>query len=671
MIIERIDMENFGPYYGHQHLELGTSQHPLVIVHGQNMTGKTSVLNAVRWALYGVAKDRFGGPLPTRELINYDAFDEGQRRVSVRLTIRTSGEEGSAQYVLRRQRQAKRGVVDAESDTDFEEFVDIERDGDVLTPNAFPELVGTLLPDGISRFFLFDGELLNEYEELVREGGEREARGVKEAIEMILGLPAAKRGRDDVRALKDEVSRRLQREARKDRTAKAAGEELERLLARKGQVEQDRDALKAQLREVQQRLRVLDEGLKQYEESREDAGLKESLEQQLSDLAKRRARAMEDRRVLVKELWRDILAPRLNGETRRLEEERGRREDALHRLRAAEVEQGRLEGSIREGRCSHCGQTLPDEIRARTRAEIQELHKEIEDLKPLADSDRVQELAGTLRQLRAVAPAGKVDAVRLTERNLDEINLSEYRLRQDLDRVKDRLSRIDTEDLLRYDREAKQLEALRGEIGGKLRDAEKDADAITTEIDRQQRIVLQNDSPVFHRLKVELAILEGLEAIFARAVDELTNELRVEVERNATEIFKELTTDQTYAGLQINENYGLSILRHDRVPVGQRSAGAEQVVALSLLGALNRMATKRGPVIMDTPFGRLDRSHRANIMRFVPTMADQVVLLVHDGEIDRVRDLKDIVAQVDAEYRIEHPSSTRSDIVPEAALTHA
>jgi len=114
---------------------------------------------------------------------------------------------------------------------------------------------------------------------------------------------------------------------------------------------------------------------------------------------------------------------------------------------------------------------------------------------------------------------------------------------------------------------------------------------------------------------------------------------------HATEIFKLLTTDPTYAGLQINENYGLVILRHDQIAVGQRSAGAEQIVALSLLGALNRLATKRGPVIMDTPFGRLDRTHRANILRFVPTMADQVVLLVHDGEIDRVRDLKEIISR--------------------------
>jgi DNA sulfur modification protein DndD len=86
------------------------------------------------------------------------------------------------------------------------------------------------------------------------------------------------------------------------------------------------------------------------------------------------------------------------------------------------------------------------------------------------------------------------------------------------------------------------------------------------------------------------------------------------------------------------------------------------VVALSLIGALNRLAAKRGPVIMDTPFGRLDRSHRENIMRFVPTLADQVALLVHSGEIDPSRDLATVEGKITAEYEIAHVESTKSEI---------
>ena len=45
------------------------------------------------------------------------------------------------------------------------------------------------MPERISRFFLFDGELLNEYETLLADL-DQQAQVVKESIESILGVPA-------------------------------------------------------------------------------------------------------------------------------------------------------------------------------------------------------------------------------------------------------------------------------------------------------------------------------------------------------------------------------------------------------------------------------------------------------------------------------------------------
>ena len=122
--------------------------------------------------------------------------------------------------------------------------------------------------------------------------------------------------------------------------------------------------------------------------------------------------------------------------------------------------------------------------------------------------------------------------------------------------------------------------------------------------------------------------------------------------RLASGIFLKLTTDKSYSALSINESYGLTILDRDSQPVSVRSAGAEQVVALSLIGALNQLAVKRGPLIMDTPFGRLDSKHRANILRFLPSLGEQTVLLVHDGEVDPDRDLAPLRTEIDREYVI-------------------
>ena len=63
---------------------------------------------------------------------------------------------------------------------------------------------------------------------------------------------------------------------------------------------------------------------------------------------------------------------------------------------------------------------------------------------------------------------------------------------------------------------------------------------------------------------------------------------------------------------------------------------------------------------MDTPFGRLDLKHRAHVLSYLPKMARQVVLLVHEGELSRERDYGHIAEHVAAAYEIERISATQS-----------
>ena len=66
---------------------------------------------------------------------------------------------------------------------------------------------------------------------------------------------------------------------------------------------------------------------------------------------------------------------------------------------------------------------------------------------------------------------------------------------------------------------------------------------------------------------------------------------------------------------------------------------------------------------MDTPFGRLDVSHRKNILEFVPTMGSQVILLVQSGEVDAERDLVHLQGKIGRQYRLVRDGApTRSFI---------
>jgi len=87
--------------------------------------------------------------------------------------------------------------------------------------------------------------------------------------------------------------------------------------------------------------------------------------------------------------------------------------------------------------------------------------------------------------------------------------------------------------------------------------------------------------------------------------------------------------------LKINEQFGLSIVTQAGTVFDRaewRSSGEEQIVALSLIGALNKCAQASAPVFMDTPLGRLDIQHGERVLRYLPSLSEQVVLLVTDRE---------------------------------------
>lgn len=66
------------------------------------------------------------------------------------------------------------------------------------------------------------------------------------------------------------------------------------------------------------------------------------------------------------------------------------------------------------------------------------------------------------------------------------------------------------------------------------------------------------------------------------------------------------------------------------------SSGLKQVFAFSLVWGLTQVSKIEIPVIIDTPFGRLDSVHRTNIIQnYYPNAGRQVIVLSTDTEIDK------------------------------------
>ncbi len=660
MLLKCVNIENFGPYYGKHSLTLKGDTDELVIIHGENMAGKTSFLNAIRWCLYGVAKDRSGGAIPTVQLINTGAVSEGSKRVSVEIMIVDRDADGDTDVHLRRQRQGKSGIANPTADKDFDEFLDVDVAGNVLPDDQFDDQVNNLMPERISRFFLFDGELLKEYEELVREDSSMHAREVKRAIEMILGVPAAQNGKTDLDELGAKAARAYNREAKKHADIHESAEAADRLRDEVETVAEEVKELERQRGITQKQLTDIREDLASQDHLADKAKTLGDLEDRLETLAVARKEKEQHRRELARDLWRDVLEPRLRHEVDKLEREREAIGKAMNEKSVLLQERAKQHKAIEEEKCATCGQDIPEDRKMKAKASLAGVEERLEQLEAMADGDRHDSLGATIKRMRDVAPAGVSTALVEIEGDLARNDTDRVKMQRRKVGVEDDLRGFDPDRIRKHEREKDGLLRLIGKHDDAIGRATDTLAEKRHDLREHQKKMQSRDEPTLNQLRIERDLYEGAGAIFEASISDLTDELRGRVEEEASSIFKSLTTDSSYAGLRINENYGLSIVANtgDIVPV--RSAGAEQIVALSLIGALNRLAAKRGPVIMDTPFGRLDRSHRENIMRFVPTLADQVALLVHSGEIDPERDLGPVKGKISGEYRIVHVESTKS-----------
>ena len=206
------------------------------------------------------------------------------------------------------------------------------------------------------------------------------------------------------------------------------------------------------------------------------------------------------------------------------------------------------------------------------------------------------------------------------------------------------------------------------ELGGKIRAAHDAIDAEQKLVEEQNAAIARltkrleaAGTPELEAFQQRERILARARSVFEDAVERYKAVLRRRVQKSATALFLQMTTEKrVYASLAINDHYGLTIIHKDGRTEDSRSSGAEQIVALALMGALQANAPLRGPIVMDTPFGRLDPQHTANVVTALPSMAEQVVLFVQEGEIDRTTVRELLGGHLLREYQLDKETARRT-----------
>lgn len=643
--LKELEVTGFGPYADPAVLEFPPQG--VTVVYADNGRGKTNLMKALRYALLGSPLAGTGEETRRSWVLascNRDLASAGQFGFHVRLQVE---DEGQPWEIARAavSRSHERPI----SDGDFDLETQLRRPGYVAGPDERDRILEAMMPREISRFFLFDGELLNQYADLLDDASEV-GRRISDSIEQILGVPVLKNAREHLSAVTDRLSAEVATEASKDSKTEQVGRALKGAI----EVRQQHEAELARAHDT------LAELIGERDRVEEELGRQEVFAlalERLERARKDRARARETQatkltalRTAMSGAWRSLLSESVIQV----------RADSHQALEAA-VERLRWQlraHAIESHHCAVCDQELDDQLAEHLRSTL-----------PAGEGSGAE---GTAMNA-AIARAADLDRFDTTDitREVAVIWADYSQARMEEVAANSRIT--DEEDILQGHDEG----SIRS-LGVKYQDTIKKISSIQLAMDEHQSKIAEQVQAV-DRLSSRLKILGASELsdlqrrydlataardVFRRAVDRYKIALRGRVESTATDLFLRMTTEpEDYVRLRINDHYGLAIVHRDGQEEVGRSAGQEQVVALALIGALQANAPLRGPIVMDTPFGRLDPDHTKKVVRALPSMAHQIVLFVQEGEIDRATVREQLGAHLINEYELKRDSARRTRVV--------
>ena len=657
MKIKKVIFQNFMPFKDKQELLFPDDEtQNVMLIFGDNMRGKTSILNAIRWGFYGVALGRHLREIPRLNLINRDAADEGDWTMSVFLYFEHRGKS----FELKRRIEKRENTSRPRNDADFKHVVGLRVDGDTVPSDSINNKINQIMPREVSRFFLFDGELLQEYENLLIEESEQ-GRKIKAHIESVLGVPALVNGRAELEALLTGARKMQRKDAEKDlalcgfaKNQKENENQLNNLKTNLGKLNSQRDSF-------ERRIDELDDFLKNTEavQSRKIELIQLDADQKnLEDGIKQ---SNEDTHRLLKTVWKDVLYSSVKTIVSDMREKHQNLQETRDSAIRLEGEIGRLKHALEHSKvCSTCGQELPASIRLRMKREIDRLQCEFSEKD--VDFDKLTALKNTIDNLEEIRSEGEINRITANIQKATKNTVRLIRVESKKDGIQEEIKEFDTDEIMQKRTEKERYQKLLIKVKDGIEYEQGKRDKILKKQERLSNLMAKSTGGKSSISNQRVDRFDQLKKIFAEGISQLRLKLKDDVENHASKTFKQLTTEKTYSGLKINNSYGLAILDGAGRVINERSAGAEQVVALALIDGLNKTSGTKAPIVMDTPLGRLDPKHRKNILKYLPDMSEQVVLLVHEGEIHAKQGLKTIATRIGARYELKRISSTRSII---------
>lgn len=658
-----LTVEDFGPFKGSQTIDF-TNEDGVTFIWGNNGRGKTTLLNVFRYALYGKFQNRRGAVVDLTSLSNIESRSEGRYGFKVVLRMNNDGE----QYELTRQFKVRAGVTRPTKNDDYEQTVYLKRGTSILSGAESEHILKLIMPEQVSRFFLFDGELLQEYEELLMEGTDIGAK-IKDSIEKILGVPVLTNGATDAEAVLDDYQKAKTKVAQSNKQTEQLGSQIAVIEAEIQEHTAELERMREELTQEQVKRNQLEGELDQNEHVKGLLGDMKALENSIAEKKARRDALLSAICVVTKDAWKGLIGSRVSTVLSGVQVQVKTLEEKENTQKIAKRFLDDMKAAVEQKHCQLCDQDIDDTLIRKMEERIQDAESEYGGLST-EEATQLRSLQNRRATLETMQFPNSKDKLEFLEQQLSAVKVEISDDERKLKTVKEELERHgDIEELATGMQErVKELSQVLKKIEnleeGKRLENDKITSARSTLATLNAKLDRTATGADMVRARQRVELCEKIHAIFEEGIGAYRDKLRGDVEKDATDLFVHISNDPDYEKLVINENYGLFMVHKTGEVVPLRSAGFEHVVALSLIGALHKNAPLRGPVIMDSPFGRLDPTHKANITKALPSLSEQIVLLAYTHEIDEQGARATLGASLKKEYRLTRQTSFHTRIEP-------
>jgi len=612
MKLTKLKLSNFRQFYGEQELEFSIDPHKhITLIHGENTVGKSAILNAVMWCLFGKVLHNYNQP---HDLVNREAANSRAAERICKVTVEFEHEE--TLY------SATRTYNSRTKNDDAKVFQIV--DGDFRPIRHAKSLINLIVPEDMADYFFFEGE------GLIRMGENEIGRDSAEAIRTILGFRYVNTVIEDLDYLRTKVRAELRKKQREQTGQASLIQEIEtyekaidKTKATKAKLEKSIKESSAELKELNSRI---------GQSGHEDA---EKAQKELSRLETQERGVKQDiidvrkqRQLLISKYGWVIFGSTLFNKTLDF------------------IEQGNYRGRIPP---PHVAQII---------RELLEDEKCIcgSDLKPgTALYDKVESQLHTAvtaqmhnRVIRATAVAAEakgrfsefLDEVKNLERQYLKLQTREAELIANKDiqeKIIKNIAQSNIQQLVTKKESAeRKLNKAKDELRHELQDRASDSNNL-----ERLRAELRKNT-VQQGVAMKLARQEALYALLIkRCTDRLTS-----FEKEALE-FLETTNNEALKKISrqelkfvLNDDFTFKYLDGADEEIG-RSTGETLLSKLIFVSSLIQFAKERvnvkdefvihgtiAPFLIDAPFGVLDEEYKKEVAKYIPQCTEQLILLL-------------------------------------------